>query len=150
VAAPFVSLCFLHRTRLNPLKPARLAALFAHLTSTVDHRTNYDNADAAAAAERRGDCAGRFCDDGRLPPRRGWGSDRTGFVLNRLGPPQDMPKPKRKRKPTLARALRDAAKAGVNVAGATIEDGRVSLTFGEAQAEQANDLDKWMAKRHAN
>ena len=51
-------------------------------------------------------------------------------------------KPKRKRKPTLARALREAAKAGINVAGATIEDGKVSLTFGGAQPEQTNDLDK--------
>jgi len=59
-------------------------------------------------------------------------------------------KPSRARKPTLARALRQAAKAGVNVAGATIEDGKVSLTFSEAQPEQTNDLDKWMAKRHAH
>lgn len=36
----------------------------------------------------------------------------------------------RRRKTTLARALREAAKAGVNVAGATVEDGKVTLTFG--------------------
>jgi hypothetical protein len=29
-------------------------------------------------------------------------------------------------------------------------DGSVSLQFGEPQTEQTNDLDKWMAKHHAN
>jgi len=57
---------------------------------------------------------------------------------------------RRARRPTLARALREARKAGVNVAGATIEDGKVSLTFGEAQPEPTNDHDKWLAKRHAH
>jgi hypothetical protein len=38
------------------------------------------------------------------------------------------------------------------VSGATLAaDGSVSLQFGEARtAEQANDLDKWMAKHNAN
>jgi hypothetical protein len=47
-------------------------------------------------------------------------------------------KPRRQRKPTLARALREAANAGVNVAGATIEDGKVSLTFGEVAKSNGN------------
>ena len=42
----------------------------------------------------------------------------------------------RRRKTTLARALREAAKAGVNVAGATIEDGKVTLTFGEPRPDR--------------
>jgi hypothetical protein len=57
----------------------------------------------------------------------------------------------RRRRPTLAGALKQASKAGVNVKGATVAaDGSVSLQFGEPQTEQINDLDKWMAKRHAN
>jgi hypothetical protein len=58
---------------------------------------------------------------------------------------------RRQRKPTLAAALKQASKAGVDVKGATLAaDGSVSLQFGEPQTEQINDLDKWMAKRHAN
>jgi hypothetical protein len=58
---------------------------------------------------------------------------------------------RRARKPTLAGALKQASKAGVDVKGATLAaDGSVSLQFGEPQTEQINDLDKWMAKRHAN
>jgi hypothetical protein len=56
----------------------------------------------------------------------------------------------RSRKLTLARALREAAKAGVSVAGATIEDGRVSLTFGETAKTGGNELDDWMGKHHAD
>jgi hypothetical protein len=63
-------------------------------------------------------------------------------------------KPERKRrarKPTLAGALKQAGKAGAKVRGATVAaDGSVSLQFGEPQTEQTNDLDEWMAKRHAN
>jgi hypothetical protein len=61
------------------------------------------------------------------------------------------PARQRQRKPTLARALREAAKAGVNVAGATIENGKVTLQFGEpVKANEVDELDKWIAKRHAN
>ena len=74
---------------------------------------------------------------------------QSGATIEELTAKPMRERKRRKRKPTLARALREAAKAGVNVAGATIEDGKVSLTFGEAQPEQTNDLDKWM-KRHAH
>ncbi|HWX32090.1 MAG TPA: hypothetical protein VNZ53_32245 [Steroidobacteraceae bacterium] len=48
--------------------------------------------------------------------------------------------------------IREAEKDGKKVSGATLAaDGSVSLQFGEARtAEQANDLDKWMAKHNAN
>jgi hypothetical protein len=59
-------------------------------------------------------------------------------------------KPKRKRKPLLVRALREAKDAGVAVAGATVEADKVTLQFGEAQTEPKNDLDKWLAKHNAN
>jgi hypothetical protein len=56
----------------------------------------------------------------------------------------------RLRKLTLTRALREAAKAGFRVVSATIEDGKVLLTFGEAvKTSGNNELDGWMAK-HAN
>jgi hypothetical protein len=58
---------------------------------------------------------------------------------------------RRERRPTLAGALKQASKAGAKVRGATMAaDGSVSLQFGEPQTEQTNDLDKWMAKHHAN
>jgi len=114
----------------------------------VDHRKNYDHADAAAG--QRGDCAGRFCDDdGDLPPRRGWGSDRTGFVLNR---PKPTTRKRRVRKPRIDTMIKRAERAGKNVTSVTTPEG-VTLTFGGAdktEADQTNDLDKWMAKRHAN
>lgn len=59
-------------------------------------------------------------------------------------------KPLRKRRrksSTLARALREAERAGVTVASASVdENGTVSLMFGEAKPELTNDLDRWMAK----
>jgi hypothetical protein len=57
-------------------------------------------------------------------------------------------KPVRRRKPTLAAALKQADKAGKAVAGATLAaDGSVTLTFGApATADQGNELDAWMAK----
>jgi hypothetical protein len=72
-------------------------------------------------------------------------------ALERLAAPT-RPAPKRsKRKTTLAGALKQASKAGAKVRGATMAaDGSVSLQFGEPQTEQTNDLDKWMAKHHAN
>ncbi len=54
----------------------------------------------------------------------------------------------RKRKPTLIRALREAKKAGVSVAGATIEEGKVTLTFGRVEDDAAvTPLEEWRAKR---
>ena len=52
-------------------------------------------------------------------------------------------------KPSLAAALREAKKANVAVAGATIEAGKVALTFGEAAKTDSNELDQWMEK-HKN
>jgi hypothetical protein len=49
----------------------------------------------------------------------------------------------RRRKITLARALREAEKAGFNVAGATIEDGKVTLTFGEPRPTETGN--PWLA-----
>jgi hypothetical protein len=68
--------------------------------------------------------------------------------------PWDFPtRPRRHRRPrklTLAQALREAAKAGVNVTGATIENGKVSLMFGKgAPAASENELEAWMAS-HAD
>jgi hypothetical protein len=52
----------------------------------------------------------------------------------------------RLRKPTLAAALRQAAKAGASVSGATIEAGKVTLTFGEpAPGTVANPWEQAMA-----
>jgi hypothetical protein len=58
----------------------------------------------------------------------------------------------RPRKPTLARAIREAKRAGLSVAGATLTvDGSVSLAFGEAAKTNGNgELDEWMAKHHAD
>jgi hypothetical protein len=56
---------------------------------------------------------------------------------------------KRRRGPTLSRAITQALKAGVVPVGATIEpDGKISLEFGKCDSkdEQKNDLDNWMAK----
>ena len=36
------------------------------------------------------------------------------------------------------------------MSGVVLEPGKIELKFGEPQAEQTNDLDKWMAKRHAH
>jgi hypothetical protein len=50
---------------------------------------------------------------------------------------------------TLARALTQAKKAGLDVAGATVApDGSVALAFGEIKTP-GNELDKWIAK-HAH
>jgi hypothetical protein len=54
---------------------------------------------------------------------------------------------RRQRKPTLADALKQAKKAGVDVSGATIEDGKVSLTFGENEDAKVTPLEQWRAKR---
>jgi hypothetical protein len=59
---------------------------------------------------------------------------------------------RRARKPSIRSIIREAEKDGKKVSGATLAaDGSVSLQFGEARTtEQANDLDKWMAKHNAN
>ena len=56
-------------------------------------------------------------------------------------------KPRRPRKVTLDRALREAAKAGANVTGATVEPGKVTLTFGKPVEPPGGELDQWMATR---
>ena len=48
----------------------------------------------------------------------------------------------RKRKPTLRAALVAAQKAGRSVKSATIEDGKVTLVFGEPVADANDDWDK--------
>jgi len=60
---------------------------------------------------------------------------------------------RRARKPTLAAALRQAAKAGAKVSGAVLDpSGRVELRFGEQGTGDAkpDDLDQWIAKHHAS
>jgi hypothetical protein len=56
----------------------------------------------------------------------------------------------RSRKVTLKRALREAKGAGLSVSGATYEDGKVSLTFGETAKAAGNEFDEWIAGRHAD
>ena len=52
------------------------------------------------------------------------------------------------RTPSLAKALREAKKAGVPVASATLTaDGGVSLSFGETAKSNGSDLDQWLAGR---
>ncbi len=59
------------------------------------------------------------------------------------------PKPKRTRKPSLIRALKQANRAGVAVSGATIDG--VSLEFGKRTntAITENTIDNWISK-HAH
>ena len=72
-------------------------------------------------------------------------------LATELEPPARPPKPHRPRKATLARALKQAAKAGVKVARVDVSpDGTVSLVVGEGQNEEpSSDLDQWIAK-HAH
>jgi hypothetical protein len=57
----------------------------------------------------------------------------------------------RKHKPTLVGVARQARKAGLEVARYEIEpDGKISVVTGKPEPEQTNDLDKWLAKRHAH
>jgi hypothetical protein len=63
--------------------------------------------------------------------------------------PAPTPRCSKARTPSLTRALREAKKGGISVAGATFTaDGSVSLSFGDA-VTNGNELDEWMA-RHAN
>ena len=79
--------------------------------------------------------------------------DKNWPILSTLLPELDLsvkpPRKPRRRTPTLASALKQAAKAGASVSGATIEDGRVVLTFGEPAKSESSELDTWMAK-HAH
>ena len=60
-------------------------------------------------------------------------------------------KPRRPRKPTLKSVAKQASKARIEVARYEIEpDGKISVVTGKPQPEPTNDLDKWIAKRHAN
>ena len=54
----------------------------------------------------------------------------------------DEPKPKRQRKPTLRAALEAAKAAGRPVKSATIEDGKVTLVFGELAADTSSEWDE--------
>lgn len=58
-----------------------------------------------------------------------------------LGQQGEQPKAKRQRKPTLRAALEAAQKAGRSVKSATIEDGKVTLVFGEPTPESS--IDEW-------
>jgi hypothetical protein len=54
------------------------------------------------------------------------------------------------RRASLARAIKQAQKAGLNVRGARLVDGEIVLEFGEpASADVSNALDEWIAK-HAH
>jgi hypothetical protein len=52
----------------------------------------------------------------------------------------------RKRKPTLRAALEAAQKAGRQVKSATVEDGKVTLVFGEPSADTNDDWDRKLAE----
>jgi hypothetical protein len=51
-------------------------------------------------------------------------------------------KPRRARKPTLASELRQAKKAGLSVKGATIEQDKLTLTFGEPTPDNT-EVNPW-------
>jgi hypothetical protein len=53
-------------------------------------------------------------------------------------------KPVRRRRPTLSSALKAAEKAGRRVRSAVVEDGKVTLTFGDndAPTESGNEWDE--------
>jgi hypothetical protein len=52
----------------------------------------------------------------------------------------------RKRKPTLRAALAAAKKAGTPVKSAVVEDGKVSLVFGEPMADTSNEWDEALSR----
>ena len=68
-----------------------------------------------------------------------------------IGSPQIEPaKAKRQRNPRIDKMITQAERgAGRPVTSVTTPDG-YTLTFGKPDADQTNDLDKWMAKHHAN
>jgi hypothetical protein len=63
-----------------------------------------------------------------------------------LKPPEEPAR--RRRRLTVARAIREIQKAGASIARVEIEpDGRIALTFGERTTPKSNnELDDWMAK----
>jgi hypothetical protein len=63
---------------------------------------------------------------------------KTRLALDALV--EQHPKPKRRRRLSLAAALKQADKAGKPVRGATIEDGKVELRFGEPDSTEPGDL----------
>jgi hypothetical protein len=84
-----------------------------------------------------------FSDDDKLD------GDDLAELFGSAPVPEPAPAPRRQRKrtPSLTKALREAKKAGISVAGATFAaDGSVSLSFGEKS--NGNDLDQWLAGRH--
>ena len=52
----------------------------------------------------------------------------------------------RRRRPTLSAALKPAQKAGKPVKSATIEDGKVTLTFGDVPTESSNEWDEALSR----
>jgi hypothetical protein len=77
--------------------------------------------------------------------------ERCDGLMRAMGPVA-LAKPKRQRKATLARALREMAKAGASVARVEITDeGKFALVLGEPEAnkQQGNELDNWLAN-HAH
>ena len=62
-------------------------------------------------------------------------------------------KARRVRKPNLARAIKEAVRAGLSVTGATIEAGRITLHFSEPRTDQVGKsavitpLDTWRERR---
>jgi hypothetical protein len=69
----------------------------------------------------------------KLPPITGTGNLRAGVATS--APAR---RTRAARKPTLASAIKQAKKAGLNVRSATIAADGVSLLFGEPQAEPIN------------
>jgi len=54
------------------------------------------------------------------------------------------------RQQDLVRALKAARAAGVSIVRFEIENGKIVVVTGKPEAEQVPDLDKWMAKHHAD
>jgi hypothetical protein len=72
--------------------------------------------------------------ESKLPPITGTMTIVEGGAVERPS------RRRRQRKPTLARALREASRAGVNVRAATLApDGGVTLTFGQGEPAVAGD-----------
>jgi hypothetical protein len=57
-----------------------------------------------------------------------------------------VPVGRRRRRPTLSAVLKAARAAGEKVKSATIEDGKVTLTFGEPTADTSDDWDRKLEK----
>jgi hypothetical protein len=82
---------------------------------------------------------------GPAPVRLETGDDDDELVE---ATPASAPRRSKARTPSLTKALREAKKAGIPVAGALLTaDGSVSLSFGEAVKTNGNELDEWM--KHA-